>query len=169
MQKWNLSEAAVASDAVVSDVEAHISLAFSTGRLDLSYRGMFAHYTWPFHELCSIGSTCLGLCSSAVYGSNPWSSGRMVAQKLMFEDFRHIPENVCGQKYLNFSDAILWHINSSPNVMSSIKQVPYQIYLYPKPWAFMLVCLFYSIFRTWGGAIASIPNCWSCRSLPSWK
>jgi hypothetical protein len=41
--------------------------------------------------------------------------------------------------------------------------------LYPKPWAFMLVCLFYSIFRTWGGAIASIPNCWSCRSLPSWK
>jgi hypothetical protein len=58
MQKWNWSEAAVASDAVVSDVEAHISLAFSTGRLDLSYRGMFAHYTWPFHELCSIGSTC---------------------------------------------------------------------------------------------------------------
>jgi Leucine-rich repeat (LRR) protein len=30
----------VASDAVVSDVEAHISLAFSTGRLDLSYRGL---------------------------------------------------------------------------------------------------------------------------------
>ncbi|CAK9235934.1 unnamed protein product [Sphagnum troendelagicum] len=31
---------AVASDAVVSDVEAHISLAFSTGRLDLSYHGL---------------------------------------------------------------------------------------------------------------------------------